>query len=64
MEEANVADTVQAVFEGSKGGTLREKHEDTVETFIQVGVFFRFKELKAEICGGILGENKAGLHKE
>lgn len=52
MKETNVADTVQAVLEGSKGRTLREEHEDTVETLVQIGVFFWLKELKAEVWRG------------
>lgn len=50
MKEADVADTVQAVLECSKGRTLREKHKDTIKAFIQVGVFLWLEELEAEIC--------------
>jgi hypothetical protein len=30
VEETDVADAVQPVFKGGKGGALREEHEDTV----------------------------------
>jgi hypothetical protein len=46
MEETDVADTVQPVFKGGKGGTLGEEHEDAVEAFVQVGIFFGFEELE------------------
>jgi hypothetical protein len=50
VEEANVVDTVQAVFECCEGGALGEEHEDAVETFVEIGVFFGFQELEAEVC--------------
>lgn len=50
VEETNVADAVQTVLEGGEGRALGEEHEDAVETFVQEGVFFGFKELEAEIC--------------
>jgi hypothetical protein len=50
VEEANVADTVQAVFEGCEGGALGEEHEDAVETFVEIGIFFGFQKLEAEVC--------------
>jgi hypothetical protein len=30
MEETDVADAIQPVFKGGKGGALGEEHEDTV----------------------------------
>lgn len=52
VEETNIANAVQTILEGGEGGALREEHEDAVETFVQEGVFFGFKELEAEICWG------------
>lgn len=49
VKESNVADAIQAVLEGSKGGALGEEHENTVEAFVQVWVFFGLEELEAEI---------------
>jgi hypothetical protein len=49
VEEANVADAVQAVLEGGEGGALGEEHEDAVETFVEEGVFFGLEELEAEV---------------
>jgi hypothetical protein len=49
MEESNVADAIQAILEGSKGGALGEEHEDSIKTFVQVWVFFGLEELEAEI---------------
>lgn len=49
MEETDVADAVQPIFKGGKGGALGEEHEDTVEAFIQVGVFFGFEELQTKV---------------
>jgi hypothetical protein len=50
VEEADVADTVEAIFEGCEGGALGKEHEDPVETFVEVGIFFGFEELKTEVC--------------
>jgi hypothetical protein len=50
MEDANVADTVQAVLESGEGGALGEEHENAIETFVEKGVFFRLEELEAEVC--------------
>lgn len=49
MEKADVADAVEAVFQGGEGGALGEEHEDAVEAFVEVGVFFGFEELEAEV---------------
>jgi hypothetical protein len=49
VEESYVANAVQAILKCGKGRTLREKHEDTVEAFVEVGVFFWFEELKSEV---------------
>lgn len=49
VKESNVADAIQAILKGSKGGALGEEHENTVEAFVQVWVFFGLEELEAEI---------------
>lgn len=49
MKETDVADTVQAILERGEGGALRKQHENTVEAFVEVGVFLGFEELEAEI---------------
>lgn len=50
MQEANVADTVEAIFQRCESRTLRQEHEDTVKTFIKKGIFFGLEELEAKIC--------------
>lgn len=50
VEEADVADAVEAVLEGGEGGALGEEHEDSVETFVEEGVLFGFEELETKIC--------------
>ena len=54
VEKTNVADTVQPVFQRRECGALREEHENAVETFIQVWVFFWLEKLKTEIWGGLV----------
>lgn len=49
MEETDVADAVQPVFEGGKRGALGEEHEDTVEAFVQVRVSLGFEKLEAKV---------------
>lgn len=49
VEKTNVADAVQSVFQRCECGALREEHENAVETFIQVWVFFWLEKLKTEI---------------
>lgn len=49
MQKSDVADAVEAVFQGGEGGALGEEHEDTVETFVEVGVSFWFEELETEV---------------
>lgn len=49
MEETDVADAVEAILECGEGGALGEEHEDTVEAFVEVGVFFGLEELEAEV---------------
>jgi hypothetical protein len=45
VEESRRVNCVETVAEGNKGGALREEHEDTVETFEEVGVFLGLQEL-------------------
>lgn len=50
MQIANGADTVQSILESCKCRRLREKHEKSIETLVEVGVLLRLKELEAKIC--------------
>jgi hypothetical protein len=43
MQEANVADAVKTIFQRSKRTALREEHEDSVETLVQIRVSFWFE---------------------
>lgn len=49
MEESDGADAVEAIFEGCEGRGLGKQHEEAVEAFVEVGVFFRFEKLETEI---------------
>jgi hypothetical protein len=42
VKVADGADAVEAVFEGCKGGGLGEEHEETVEAFVEMGIFLGF----------------------
>jgi len=32
---------------------LREEHEETVETLVEMRIFFRFEELEAKVCRNV-----------
>ena len=51
VEKTNVADAIQSVFQRCECGALREEHENAVETFIQIWVFFWLEKFKTEIWG-------------
>lgn len=64
VQVAYCADAVEAVFEGREGRGLREKHEEAIEAFIEVGVFLGLEELEAEVwrwgvSGGVYREMRA-----
>lgn len=57
MQKANVADTVEAIFQRCERGTLRQEHEDAIKTFIKKGIFFWLEELEAKICANYVSQD-------
>jgi hypothetical protein len=47
VQVADSRDAIEAVFERGKSGRLREEHEQSVKTFVEVRVSFGFEELHA-----------------
>lgn len=54
MEVPYGADTVETVFESRKSRGLRQEHEKTVETLVEVRILLWLKKLKAKICEKLL----------
>lgn len=42
MEKADGGNGVKAVLEGCEGGRLGQEHEQSVQTFVEVGIAFWF----------------------
>jgi hypothetical protein len=47
VQVADGRNAVESVLERGKGGRLGEEHEQPIETFVEVGVFFGLQELHA-----------------
>lgn len=49
VEKADVANAVEAVFQGCKGRALREEHENSIKAFVEVWVFLWLEELEPKV---------------